>query len=76
MCTVMDASVWMYSISLPFRPSCSLGRFTELITPAVTVFESDKGLPIATANSPGLTLCDEPNFSTGSLRCNYKTCHQ
>ena len=79
---VMAASVWMYSMSLPWRPSSTLPRLTDETTPAVMVLASDSGDPTATTHSPGLTLEDAPRLSVGRFcwgngvqSCRGKKCH-
>ena len=65
--TLMMASVWMYSMSESFRPRSRPARWVVLTIPVVTVFCREKGLPIATTNSPGRRSAERPNGRTGSL---------
>lgn len=60
--TVMAASVWMYCISLPRKPSSLLPRSADETTPTVTEFDSDRGEPKAATNSPGRTSLEFPSL--------------
>ena len=59
--TLMMASVWMYSMVESVRPSSAPCLWAVLIIPVVTVFCREKGLPMATTNSPGRRSDDRPS---------------
>lgn len=50
-------------------PSSFPPRCVVLTMPVVTVFCREKGLPMATTNSPGLRSADWPSRRTGNLPC-------
>ena len=54
-------------MSESFRPRSRPARWVVLTIPVVTVFCREKGLPIATTNSPGRRSAERPNGRTGSL---------
>ena len=58
--TVIAASVCMYWMSLPRKPSSLLALPTEETTPTVMVFDRDNGDPRAATNSPGRKSLDFP----------------
>nr|CAD7263232.1 unnamed protein product [Timema shepardi] len=71
----MAASVCMYPMFRPFKPSSSLPLLTELITPAVIVLDRDRGLPRATTNSPGRADAEEPSFITVNVSGPFRHFH-
>lgn len=58
----MAASVWMYCMSFPRKPSSTLPRSADETTPKVTEFDRDRGQPKAATNSPGLTPLESPSL--------------
>lgn len=70
----MQASVCMYCMSLPTRPSSLLPRPIEDTTPAVIELVSESGEPKAATNSPGLTSLEFPRAMGLSLSCNIMVC--
>lgn len=67
--TSMVASVCMYSMLECDRPSSLLPLCAELTIPDVIVFRKEKGLPMATTNSPCRTSADRPSGSVGKGFC-------